>query len=123
MRWLLLLLVACSSRVDRTGDPAVGRWTSEYHHVFELRADGTLDIEPITDADCADSSALAACRARQRWDRTGNIVTLERAALTRPFSQSSFDGKRPCECRLERHEVTLRGDELVVGKEHAQRVR
>ncbi len=125
MRRLLLALVlaACSSRVDRTGDPAVGRWTSEYHHTFELRADGTLDIDPITDTDCADSPALAACRARQRWERTGDIVTLERGALARPFSQSSFDGPRACECRLERHEVTLRGDELVVGKEHAARVK
>lgn len=123
MRWLLLVLVACSSRVDRTGDPAVGRWAGDAHRIFELRADGTLDMDPLTDTDCAGSPALAACRARQRWERTGNTVTLERAAVARPFSQSSFEAKRPCECRLERHEVELRGDQLVAGHDHAERVK
>jgi len=116
MRWLLLLLVACSSRVDRTGDPAVGRWTGDNHHVFELRADGTLDIDPLADRSCTDAAALAACRARQTWTRSGNTVTFDRAALSPAANHA-------CECRLEREQIQLRGDELVTGKEHATRVK
>jgi hypothetical protein len=126
MRWLLVLLVACSSSTDRTGDPAVGRWTGDAHHIVELRVDGTLDMDPVTDRDCgnapADVPALAACRARQRWSRTGTIVTLERGAFARPFDPTGFAPKRACECRLERVEVQLRGDELISGTEHAHRV-
>ena len=127
MRWLVLVLVlvvACSSRTDRTGDPAVGRWTGEANHIVDLRVDGTLDMDPILDPQCADADRIiAACRARQRWSRTGTIVTLERAAIARPFDQTGFAPRRPCECRLERREVELRGDELIAGTEHAHRVR
>lgn len=118
MRWLVLLLVACSSHVDRTGDPAVGRWTGDNHRIFELRADGTLDIDPITDRSCENAPALAACRARQTWSRTGNTITFNRGALARPTAANAA-----CECHLEREQIQLRGDELVSGKEHAARVR
>ena len=116
MRWLLWLLVACSSRVDRTGDPAVGRWTGDNHRIFELRADGTLDIDPIADRGCENAPALTACRARQTWSRAGNIITFERAALAHVATNEV------CECHLEREQIQLRGDELVSGKEHATRV-
>jgi hypothetical protein len=53
-----------------------------------------------------------ACTARQRWHRNGAIVTLERARIS----------GSPCTCRIERIDVELRGDELVFGREHAQRV-
>jgi len=120
MRWLLLLLVACSSRVDRTGDPAVGRWTGDNKRIFELRADGTLDIDPITDRTCDNDPALTACRARQTWSRSGNTVTFERAALARPTS--ALGVAATCECHLEREQIQLRGNELVTGKDHATRV-
>lgn len=123
MRWSLLLLVACSSRVDRTGDPAVGRWTGDNKRVFELRTDGTLDIDPLTDRTCENDPALAACRARQTWSRTGNTVTFERGALARPTATLGFSAKTACECHLEREQIQLRGNELVSGKEHATRIR
>ena len=120
---LLLAAAACSSHGshDRNGDPAVGRWQGE-SKVVELRADGTLDITPITPPDCEDATAVIdACRARQRWSRSGSTVTLVRAAIARkpPMPMSS---PGPCECRLEHIEVELRGDELVAGTEHAHRV-
>jgi len=120
---LLALFGACSSQGDRTGDPATGRWRGETGKTIELRADGTLDMEPILDTRCTPDDALTArCKARQRWHRSGSIVTLERAAIARPESVGMFADK-PCDCRIERIEVELRGDELIAGKEHAQRVK
>ena len=123
MRWFVLVLAACSSRVDHTGDPAVGRYTGDAKHVFELRVDGTLDIDPIVAPDCKDDPAVAACRARQTWSRTGDTIVFERAAVARPFDQTGFAPKRACECHLEREQLLLRNGDLVVGTEHAVRVK
>ena len=122
MRWFVLVLLACSSRVDRTGDPAIGRYTGDNKHVFELRPDGTLDIDPITDRTCQDDPALAACRARQTWSRTGTTITFERGALARPLDPTGLSTPHACECHLEREQLQLRGTDLVVGTEHAVRV-
>jgi len=122
-RVLLLALVACSSHdVDRSHDPATGRWRGENNKIIELRADGSLDIPPVPSIDCEDAQrVIESCRARQRWSRSGSTVTLERAAIARkPAMPMSSPG--PCECRLERIEVQLRGDELIAGTEHVQRV-
>lgn len=123
MRWFVLVLLACSSRVDRTGDPAIGRYTGDNKRIFELRADGTLDIDPITDPECRDDPAVAACRARQAWTRSGTTVTFERAAVARPIDPTGVAAARACECHLEREQLELRGTDLVVGTEHAVRVR
>ena len=120
---LFALFGACSSQGDHTGDPAVGRWRGETGKMVELRADGTLDMEPILDTRCTPDDALTArCKARQRWHRSGSIVTLERAAIARPDS-IGLSGDKPCDCRIERIDVQLRGDELISGHEHAQRVK
>jgi hypothetical protein len=123
---LLLLVVACSSKPDR----AAGKYQdpSGRGRVFELRADGSLDIDPVTDDRCRDeTAALADCRAKQRWSREGTKVTLARGALARPMTGglagmfSSTDDR--CRCALEHYEATLDGDTLTIGKERAVRVR
>lgn len=119
-------LAACSSRsdrIDRTGDPAVGRWRGASGTTIELRADGSLDMDPTTSPSCdGDTALVRRCRARQRWTRSGSIVSLERAVVADQPASLGFAGK-PCECRSERIQVELRGDELIYGTEHAARVR
>jgi hypothetical protein len=124
VRWLLLLLVAgCPGRPDRSGDPAVGRWQGESGKTIELRADGSLDMDPITTPSCDSNAELVRrCRARQRWNRSGTIVTLSRGAISDQPASLGIAG-HPCECRYENINLQLRGDELVYGHEHAKRVR
>jgi len=120
---LLVALAACSKPTDRTGDPAVGRWTGESGKTIELRADGTLDMEPVPSLDCEDKADLiAACKARQTWSRSGQTVALSRGAIASQPASLGVAGK-PCECRLERIDLQLRGDDLVFGTEHAHRVK
>ena len=125
MRLALVLVVvaACHKPVDRTGDPAVGRWRGDTGKTIELRADGTLDMEPIATPECQnDDPLLAACKAREVWARHDTIVALSRGAIASEPAHLGTAGT-PCTCRLEVIDVQLRGDELVFGHEHAQRVK
>lgn len=120
---LVIALAACQKPTDRTGDPAVGRWRGESGKTIELRADGTLDMEPVASPACDDDAKLrAACKARQSWHRSGSTVALSRGAIDNQPASLGFAGK-PCECRLEQIDLQLRGDDLVFGTEHAQRVK
>jgi hypothetical protein len=111
---LVLVIAACQKPTETTVDPAIGRWRGDTGHVIELRADGTLDMEPLIAAECDRTEhVIGPCKARQTWSRSGSIVALSRGSLS----------GTPCTCRLERIDVTLRGDELVYGREHAQRVK
>lgn len=123
-RVALLLLVACSP------DRAAGKYQSETGKgpIIELRDDGTLDMPPHTDDRCADDKpAIDACRAKQRWSRDGNKVTLRIGGLGSTATGGlggMFDKPGPaCPCRLETYEATLDADTLVIGKERAVRVR
>jgi hypothetical protein len=120
---LLLLLAACPSRPDRSGDPAVGRWQGASGKTIELRADGSLDMDPIASPSCeSNTELLRRCRARQHWQHSGTNVTLSRGAISdRPASLGVAGA--PCECRYETINLQLRDDELVYGTEHAHRVK
>ena len=109
---VLVALVACQNPPDHAADPAVGRWRGQAGHTIELHADGTLDMDPIVAAECMNAP-LAPCKSRQRWTRSGSIVALSRGSVSGP----------QCTCRIERIDVQLRGDELVSGTEHAERVK
>jgi hypothetical protein len=123
VRWFVLLLLAgCPSRPDHSGDPAVGRWQGANGKVIELRADGSLDMDPVTTPTCdGNAELLRSCRARQRWSHSGTTVTLSRGAIADQPSSLGTAG-HPCECRYENIQVQLHGDELVYGTEHAKRV-
>lgn len=124
MRWslVLLLLAACPGRPDFSGDPAVGRWQGENGKTIELRADGSLDMDPVSSPRCeADDELHRRCRARQRWTHSGTTVTLSRGAIADRHSSFGL-GDSPCECRYEKIELQLRGDDLSYGTEHAKRV-
>lgn len=123
IRCLLLVCVACSSKPDRV----VGKWQSEDGKglIFDLRADGTLDIDPVADRRCEDDKpALDACRAKQRWSRDGSTVTLRRGAVGNTTAMlGMFNEGPPCPCKLELYELSFDNDSLTAGKERAVRVR
>ena len=109
---LLVVLIACQKPAERAPDPAIGVWRGEKGSTFELRADHTLDIDPGIAPNCMNAP-LAACRARQTWKRNGTIIDLSRGVLTGPH----------CDCRIERLDMPMRGDEIIYGTEHLQRVK
>jgi hypothetical protein len=109
---LLLALVACQKPTEPAPDPAIGRWRGETGKTIELRADGTLDMEPGIAPECMNAP-LAACRARQTWKHSGDIVALSRGVMR----------GNPCSCHIQVIDVEFRGDELISGTEHAQRVK
>ena len=122
IRYLLLVCVACSSKPDRV----VGKWQSAdgKGQIFELRADGTLDIDPVPDHRCEDDKpALDACRAKQRWSRDGTTVTLRRGGVASTSLGGMFNEGPPCPCKLESYELSFDNDSLTAGKERAVRVR
>jgi len=124
VRWslALLLLAACPSRPDHSGDPAVGSWQGSTGKTIELRVDGSLDMDPISSPSCeADDELHRSCRARQHWTHSGSMVTLSRGAIS-DYRGSFGVGDHPCECHYESITLQLRGDELIYGTEHAKRV-
>lgn len=127
-------MTACSLLASCSPDPIVGAWRSD-SKVVEFHDDGTLSGVQRNDPACTgETTAVAECAARQRWERSGSAYRITLMALTpRPsvglsgmFNAPQSPDGSACQCVVDiTAEAELHGDELVIdgGKERAHRVR
>jgi len=123
----LLLIAGCSP------DPIVGRWSAD-DKIVEFHDDGTVSGVQRNDPACADeTTAIAACARKQRWERSGSTYRITLMGLTRRvdgtdamFNAPKPDDRLACQCVVDvTATAEVHGDELVIddGKERARRVK
>lgn len=99
-------LAACSSEPTSRDDLA-GTWHAGSQE-FHLRADGSYEGRVRVEDRCRDdTAAIAACMAKQHWDRRGDKVRVWTAflmfhypnpAYMGMFKEPGREGAPPCDC-------------------------